>query len=712
MKKTVVVLMIFLCAVSALSAAVKAKDGTERPSVALVLSGGGAKGVAHIPIIAELERYGIPIDKVFGTSMGALVGGLYCAGYSPAEMEKIVTDQDLMTMFTTIMSSGYKEVLNAFDYSSNNVISVSLAQGIGGITGLIDDYMILNFFQKYIGNVPDDIDFDKDLVIPYECNAADMITGDEHIFRNGSLFTAMRASMSIPIAFEPVLSEDGRVYMDGGLVSNYIVHRAVEEGYDIIICVTLNGYGKNAATPDKYTSLSGVMGATLGIILTNVSKGEVDQADFWFSPDETMYGTMSFSDIRGILAQSYIEVDEQQEKFKAIADIFTEGQKEYKDADRVSEYHTRFPEQMKAVFQSSREALHEDLMGRTRVSLGLYGNGGYNFFFKTKEEPTHMFFPTVSLRAFIKDLGGSNISLDNRIKATIGRTVDASALALLRLTQDYGERMFTFLRASGSLGSLSNFTDRTLPLSVNSFMEGQLCADAGLMLTNETNHSVMLYGRAEWVSAYPYWPDNTNRRFNFIPSASLEAVFYPDYGNGFFSSSGGRYDMVLSAGWDRIENESERSPLTYRIAVAGEHNFTLSEKTSIWFDLTGYSARGDQDMRDVYTEYGGWDGMPGYAAGTLYSDFITAGVGLQIELKRGFANRFLSIEIRGGVRSEHKYEFIVVKEFSSMIPFSDSFQAWDLGIAAGLGLGTPVGDIIIGAGFNKDLQLALYVEVT
>ncbi|MBQ7507713.1 MAG: patatin-like phospholipase family protein [Spirochaetales bacterium] len=712
MKKTVVVLMVFLCAVSALSAAVKAKDGTERPSVALVLSGGGAKGVAHLPIIAELERYGIPIDKVFGTSMGALVGGLYCAGYSPHEMTHIVTDQDLMTMFTSILTSGYNEVLNAFDFTSNNVLSLSLGQGIGGTTGLIDDYMIMNFLVKYIGNVPNDIDFDKDLAIPFECNATDMVTGDEVIFTGGSLLTAMRSSMSIPLAFEPVTTSDGRVFMDGGLVSNYIVHRAQEEGYDIIICVTLNGYKSDAAKAENYTSLSGVAGGTLSVVLANASKGETEIADFLFSPDETMYGVMSFSSIEGILEQSYLEVARQQEKFRQIAALFTEGQKEYKDQLRTSEYYSLYPARTKTTYLSSREALHEDLMGRTRVSLGLYGNGGYNFFFKTEEEPTHLFFPTVSLRAFIKDLGGSNISLDNRIKATIGRTVDVSALALLRLTEDYGERMFTFLRASGALGSLSNFTDRTLSMSLNSFLESQMSADAGFMLTNESSHSVMLYGRAEWISAVPFWPDYTHRIFNFIPSASLEAVFYPDYSIGFFGSSGGRYDMVLSAGWDMSADESGRSPLTYRIAVAGEHNFTLSEKTSVWFDLTGYSARGDLDMRNVYTEYGGWDGMPGYAAGTLYSDFITGGIGLQIELKRGFANRFLSIEIRGGVRSEHKYAFIVGEEFSSMIPFSDSFQAWDLGIAAGLGLGTPVGDIIIGAGFNKDLQLALYLEVT
>ena len=150
----------------------------DRPSVALVLSGGGAKGIAHIAIIEALESYGIPIDKVFGTSMGALVGGLYAAGLSPKELRAVVTGTDLMGLFTSFESPGYKEVLNAFDFNSNNVLSISLGQGIGGVTGLIDDYMVMNFLTKYVGNVPDDIDFDHDLVVPYECNACSLITGD------------------------------------------------------------------------------------------------------------------------------------------------------------------------------------------------------------------------------------------------------------------------------------------------------------------------------------------------------------------------------------------------------------------------------------------------------------------------------------------------------------------------------------------------------
>lgn len=715
MKKTVIALLLILAVLSVLPATVKAKDGTDRPSVALVLSGGGAKGVAHIPIIEELERYGIPIDKVFGTSMGALVGGLYSAGYSPKEMTEIVTGQDLMSMFTTILSSGYNEVLNAFDYSSNNIISLSLSQGIGGTTGLIDDYMIMNFLVKYIGNVPSDIDFDTDLVVPYECNATDMITGDEVIFRSGSLLTAMRSSMSIPIAFEPVITEDKQVYMDGGVVSNYIVHRAIEEGFDIIICVTLNGYDNIPADFDDYTSLSGTALGTLNVVLSNASKGELDQVDYWFSPDETMFTTLGFSDIEGILGQSYLEVEQQQDKFAAIAENFTEGQKEYKDPDRESEYHSRFQEQQKKTYRASREALHEDMMGRTRVSIGLYGSGGYGYTFREPDEfeensrSYHTLFPTLSLRTFIKDLGGSRISLDNRIRISINQTSDLSALVLLRLTGDSGERLFTTFRTNLSAGTLSSLTDKTVPDAylLRNDVENLISTDLGFMLTDERSHSIQLYGRTEWIWAAPFMEYGTAKKAFFLPSVHLEAVFYPDYRNGFFGQKGGRYDFLGYIGWN-----AEKEEIEYKIAFASKQKLKLSEKTSLGLDFTAVSARASLDMRSTFEPYGGWSGVPGYVPGIRYTDFITGGMNLQIELGSGFVNRFLSIGIRGGVRSERAYKYIAVKPFESLIPFAYCFEHWDLGINAGLGLGTPVGDIIIGVGFNKDLQLALYFELT
>ncbi|MBP5162209.1 MAG: patatin-like phospholipase family protein [Spirochaetales bacterium] len=687
---------------------------SDRPSVALVLSGGGAKGIAHIAIIEALEEYGIPIDKVFGTSMGALVGGLYAAGLSPKEMKEVVSSNDLMSLFTSFESTGYNEVLNAFDFNSNNVLSISLGQGIGGVTGLVDDYLVLNFLTKYVGNVPEDIDFDYDLVVPFECNACSLLTGDEVLFREGSLITAMRSSMSIPVVFEPVLLDNGDVVMDGGAESNYIVHRAAIEGYDIIIVVTLNGYNKKERTADDVTSFSGVVGAALGVVLNNASRGEVDLADYWFSPDTTEYTTFSFNKPIEILEAGEREVEAQREKFEAIAALFTEEQKVYKDPNRVGEYFLRYTVREKGDYLSSKDARHEDLLGRTRISLGLYGTGGLGFDFRpdteAEDEPRFALFPTFSIRGFLKDVGGSPVSLDSRLRITINRTVDLSVMGLFRFTPDTGERALMIARVRGSVGSLTFFTDKNEPFRVN-YIEGILGADLGFMLTNEFNHNIMLYASADNYWGEMYKNLSGDAGYGFAPSATLEAVYYPEYENGFFSTLGGRYDFKATAGY-----YCYNSQWFYKLALAAENTFKVNDKVSVWVDGVAVSSRSDFSMRSSFEEYGGWDGMPGYAAGTFMSEYVTGGVGVQVNLKKSFASSYLAFVVRGGVRADVMYGWYgyYAAEFDSMIPFSGCFTSgiWDLGASVGWGLSTPVGDVLVGAGFNKDLQLALYVELT
>ena len=682
-----------------------------RPSVALVLSGGGAKGVAHIAVIEAMEKYGIPIDKVFGTSMGALIGGLYAAGLSPAEMKEVVRSNDLTKLFTVFESTGYNEVLDAFDFSSNNVLSLSLGQGIGGVSGLIDDYMILNFLTAYVGNVPDGIDFDKDLVVPFECNAANLLDGNEVIFTGGNLITAMRSSMSIPIVFEPVVVDEGLVLVDGGAVCNYIAHRALNEGYDIIIVVTLDGYRKKTTTAEDVESLSGVLGASLGMVLDNVSRGELALADYWFSPDVTAYTTFSFGDADAILDAGEKMVEDEADRFSTIAALFTEEQKVYKDPDRVGEYHTRYQVKTREEHLASRETQHEDLLGRTRLSLGVYGGGGYGFFFrKDAEESTwRAFYPTLSLRSFVKDVSGSRISLDIRLRSTMNWSTDVSVMGLFRFTPDLGVRFFGMARLRGSIGSLTYWTDTSSVLRFN-ILEGLAALDVGFMVTNEYNHNILFYASADNMWSLMN-ATGGERMYGFIPSATLEAVYYPDYSNGFFSAEGGRYDFVASGGY-----YTSTSKWFYKLAVAAETTFRINQKLSIWYDFTAYSNHGDSLLRSSFEEYGGWNGMPGYATGSLYGEFITLGFGAQYQLSKSFTTTYVTAVIRGGVRADVKYESSMEesKEFTTYVPFKDCFQSglWDLGISVGYGIGTPVGDVILGVGFNKNLQLALYIELT
>jgi hypothetical protein len=198
--------------------------------------------------------------------------------------------------------------------------------------------------------------------------------------------------------------------------------------------------------------------------------------------------------------------------------------------------------------------------------------------------------------------------------------------------------------------------------------------------------------------------------YHFIPSLQLDGLFYPGYSNGFFGDEGTRIDFVANAGF--LTSKTVKQKLTYALKLAAEHSFALDNKNSIWIDAAAATHRGPDYMRDYYEDYGGWDGVPGYNYGTLVRDSIVAGVGYQRNLKRGVISSFFDVQIRFGLRSEDFYDFIP-EPAESMRPFYECFHDghWDLGIGVGYGLSTPVGDVIIGLGINKDLLVSFYLEM-
>lgn len=159
--------------------------------MALVLSGGSALGIAHVGVIRELEKACIPIDMVLGTSMGALVGGLYAAGYSPDELEAIVDSIDWRTIFSENRDSlgGKYEDQKRQRFPLGFGLS---AEGIHIGRGLFKGQNILTLLTKLSLHALPIRDFD-DLPLPYRAVAADILTGERIVFSRGSLAEAMRA---------------------------------------------------------------------------------------------------------------------------------------------------------------------------------------------------------------------------------------------------------------------------------------------------------------------------------------------------------------------------------------------------------------------------------------------------------------------------------------------------------------------------------------
>lgn len=209
----------------------------KRPEVGVALSGGGALGFAHVGALKIIDSLNIPIDYVAGTSMGGLVGSLLSLGYSPQEMEELVTSTDWDDIFD---DSPKRSDLPYFEKRNRGLYQLSL--NLDGFTptvpsGLIAGQKISLLFSNLTYLHESKKNFDQ-LPIPFRCIAVDLITGKEVVLKEGSLSKAMRATMSIPSAFNPVEWGD-YLLIDGGVLNNFPVDVAREMGADIVIGLNL-----------------------------------------------------------------------------------------------------------------------------------------------------------------------------------------------------------------------------------------------------------------------------------------------------------------------------------------------------------------------------------------------------------------------------------------------------------------------------------------
>lgn len=242
-KKVLTTILTLLFSISILFA-----QNTGHKKIGIVLAGGGAKGVAHIGVLKVMEEAGIPIDYITGTSMGALVGALYSIGYSATELEVLVKNQDWMTLLSDKVSWRDR---SQFQKMYGNVYTISLPFGVNRTkskrtieipAGFIKGQNIMNLFSELTIGYHSHMSFDS-LPIPFACVATNISTAQPYIFREGILRDAMRASMSIPGAFEPVTYKDSILLVDGGVVNNFPVDIAREMGAEITIGVDLdNGF--------------------------------------------------------------------------------------------------------------------------------------------------------------------------------------------------------------------------------------------------------------------------------------------------------------------------------------------------------------------------------------------------------------------------------------------------------------------------------------
>lgn len=265
---------------------------SQRPRVAVVLSGGGAKGMAHIGVLKVIERAGIPVDIVTGTSMGSIIGGLYSVGWTAERLDSMVRRQD-WTFLLSDKSEYYSQNLGDRQKQATYFYSKTFSMGRKpniGDAGLIQGKNLMKVFRQLTAGYTDSMDFNR-LPIPFACVATNIVDNTEYDFHSGVLAEAMRTSMSIPAAFSPVRKGD-MVLVDGGLRNNYPADIAHEMGADYIIGSTVQGPPRTA---DDLTTGASVLGQIVDVNCKNKYDDNLAITNIPIRVNTKGYGTASFT---------------------------------------------------------------------------------------------------------------------------------------------------------------------------------------------------------------------------------------------------------------------------------------------------------------------------------------------------------------------------------------------------------------------------------
>ena len=257
--------------------------------VGVVLSGGGAKGVAHVGVLRIIEKAGVRVDYIGGSSMGAIVAALYSVGYSVDQLDSIIRVLDMGKMVQGEMP---REDITYFEktYDSETFVSVPIVKGkIGLPQGLSNGQEVIDEFNALMREYPGSQDFNK-LPIPLVIMATDIVTGESVEFHEGDLPLVMRASSSFPSLFAPV-EINGRLLVDGGVMNNFPVKEVRNMGADIIIGVSVeDGLYKR----EDLTSMTSIVEQITSFQMVKMSNKQKELVDIYIKPDIKEYSVVSF----------------------------------------------------------------------------------------------------------------------------------------------------------------------------------------------------------------------------------------------------------------------------------------------------------------------------------------------------------------------------------------------------------------------------------
>ncbi len=714
--------------------------------VALVLSGGGARGLAHIAVLEAVEAKGIPIDMVVGTSMGALVGGLYSAGYTPLEIRNLLETFDMVGLFSTPPLEDAEYVDEVFSYKNNQVFSLGFGeQGLGNAPALIGDQRILELLGYLFSKYPNTIDFRK-LPIPFYCVSANAATGERIVHSKGSLVTAIRSSISIPIMFTPFPQGDGILAIDGGVVDNLPIDLARSLGAEYVIASDVNALGKQDAV--DLESLSAMAMQTVVLLTQEKATAQHPSADVLVLPELKNTFALDFSAHQEIIDAGWDAVREQDDAFNALADTISQDSPFIPmEATRSGPYFLlSAPKILQIEVQDislkpgaviPESLLFEDFLGRK-----LDAQTATELNFKLREIKNMYDLTTLSyemsndgkLMIYARSFGRRNRSISMGFYADTGFStalpsgfvwyradayLDASIGALgkkqnltFSVNATLGQRSgmtlgLTYPLLSGSKGTIDAVVQASYGAGAMTPLSAMISANRSAPLDRMFDVDAGLrfrfgkYGRATLQGGYllvSVNDDTYTKRFYSYPVGEA-TVSYGNLGSRF-ATAGFCLEALGRLGYQQ--------GLIHSIRLGWKQSFVLTYRDSMSYAAQLSLMRESFPFIQSYANLGGIDQMVSYGPLFLRRDVVYLGVDWQHRLAEllGYS-AFGKISLHGAVYDAYD-------PYSGLPPTEDAYfssSLWDMGIAIMVGLDTPIGEVIasLGASLRGEISFSLGV---
>jgi NTE family protein len=269
----------------------------KRPRIGLVLEGGGALGLAHVGVIHWLEDHQVPVDYVAGTSMGGLIGGMYASGMRPQELQDLVLHLNWNDILTDRIPYEYLSFRRKQDRRAYpSTLQFGLKKGLRLPAGFNPGHQVSLLFDRELLPYSTIPSFDQ-LPIPFRCVAVDLVSRREHVFQDGPVVDALRATMSLPAIFSPV-REDDHIYVDGGMLNNLPVDVARQMGAEVVIAVHLK---TKSLDPHEPLSSIGVFSESVDVVIAANEMRSMEKADIVITVNTAKFASMDYAKVKDLI---------------------------------------------------------------------------------------------------------------------------------------------------------------------------------------------------------------------------------------------------------------------------------------------------------------------------------------------------------------------------------------------------------------------------